>query len=707
MSSTKQCVSDELLRSYLQSEALDSIESQVERHLEECNQCRGRLRELADVDAWWSEAESMLADYASSVDDVSGGVTEITSSPKRSSGIDAHLSHWMGPTDDPTKMGRIGPYEVIGIVGYGGAGAVLRAHDSRLNRPVAIKALLPALAHNPMARRRFERESRAVAAITHQNVVPIYAVDTYNDHPYIAMYYVGGQSLQQRLDRVGPLQVAEIARIAAQIALALAAAHAQGIIHRDIKPANILLESNVDRVYVTDFGLARVVDDASTHTGMVAGTPQYMSPEQCHGKKVDHRTDLFSLGSVMYAMCVGRPPFGAETLMGLLRKVCEATPRSIRELNPDVPEWLEAFIVRLLEKEPEDRFQSANEVAEILEAELAHLQNPTGVAAPHRVWMPPIDPVLNDSAISRRTLMIFSATALAAALLFAFMQTDGGEPNTSESAQASNPEAAAAPLIASKDDDGKTIYESQIEREFDVKPGGRLAIQEAEADIAVVGGDSEKVRIKVVRRVSKATSEENASAMLGRHDVEFEAKDNTVTARGKYEDAPQENADDPAQLLIRYEVSVPEHFHAMLATADGDVSIADLVGNAEISTSDGNVAAEKTKGDLKAKTSDGDVSLTSCEGNLLANTADGNVTLANCKGTVVVKTSDGDVSLENCDGEVVAQTSDGDIKLKDCDGGTIVATANEGNVDVENCSGVFKTKNGTQLVSPSGASLSF
>src|SRR4051812_26152050 len=171
------------------------------------------------------------------------------------------------------------------------------------------------------------------------------------------MQYVDGQSLQQRLDRGGPLALHEILRIGMQTASGLAAAHAQGLVHRDIKPANILLENGVERVKITDFGLARAVGDNSvTQAGLVAGTPQYMSPEQARGDAVDHRADLFSLGSVMYAMCTGVAPFRAESPLAVLRRVVEESPRPIREVNPDIPDWLVAIVARLHAKAPSDRF---------------------------------------------------------------------------------------------------------------------------------------------------------------------------------------------------------------------------------------------------------------------------------------------------------------------------------------------------------------
>src|SRR5262249_45176557 len=151
---------------------------------------------------------------------------------------------------------------------------------------------------------------QAAAAVSHDHIVTIHAVEETNGIPYLVMQCIAGLSLQQRLDRDGPLQLHEILRIGMQTASGLAAAHAQGLVHRDIKPANILLENGVERVKITDFGLARAATEASlTQSGVVAGTPQYMSPEQAEGKAIDQRTDLFSLGSVLYAMCTGQAPF--------------------------------------------------------------------------------------------------------------------------------------------------------------------------------------------------------------------------------------------------------------------------------------------------------------------------------------------------------------------------------------------------------------
>ena len=280
-------------------------------------------------------------------------------------------------------LGRVGNYEVAGIIGSGGNGVVLKGFDAGLSRNVAIKLLSPRLADRAAARRRFSREAQAAAAVMHDNVMAIHAVAETHGLPYLVMPYSRGPSLENRLRSSGPLALEEVLRVGRQVAAGLAAAHAQGLVHRDIKPANILLEEGVERVKITDFGLARAMDDASlTRSGVIAGTPQYMSPEQARGEPLDHRADLFSLGCVLYAACAGRSPFRAETSYGVLRKICDSEPRDLRELNPAVPLWLWRLIERLLAKQPDQRFDSAAEVAELLEQCLAHVQQPTRIALP-------------------------------------------------------------------------------------------------------------------------------------------------------------------------------------------------------------------------------------------------------------------------------------------------------------------------------------
>ena len=282
---------------------------------------------------------------------------------------------FLDPCDKSDRLGLLAHYEVLEILGRGGMGIVLRGVDVKLNRVVAIKVLAPQLAADATARKRFLREAQAAAAVSHYHVVAIHAVDEVKGLPYLAMECIAGSSLQQKIDDDGPLQLGQILRIGTQVASGLAAAHAQGLVHRDIKPANILLENGIERVKITDFGLAHGIDDVRiTQAGTVYGTPPYMSPEQAQGERVDQRSDLFSLGSVMYAMCTGRPPFRGDSGLAVLKRVCEETPRPIREVNPEIPASLVAIVDKLLAKNPDARFQSAGEVAELLSRYLAHVQ---------------------------------------------------------------------------------------------------------------------------------------------------------------------------------------------------------------------------------------------------------------------------------------------------------------------------------------------
>src|SRR5262249_28544362 len=317
---------------------------------------------------------------------------------------------FLSRSQKPDSLGRLAHYEVQEVIGRGGMGVVLRAFDEELHRVVAIKVMARQLAPNAAARKRFKREAQAVAAVIHDHIVTIHAVEEANGLPYLVMQYVAGLSLQQRLDRDGPLELQEILRIGMQTASGLAAAHAQGLVHRDIKPANILLENGVERVKITDFGLARAAADASlTQNGVVAGTPQYMSPEQADGKAIDPRTDLFSLGSVLYAMCTGRAPFRASGTLAVLKRVCEETPLPVRETNPGIPDWLVEIIDKLHAKGPAQRYQSAAEVAELLGRHLALVQHPSVVGQGSHV---PPGPKAGSRPSLRRRLAVAAGVLL-------------------------------------------------------------------------------------------------------------------------------------------------------------------------------------------------------------------------------------------------------------------------------------------------------
>src|SRR5262249_17462657 len=227
---------------------------------------------------------------------------------------------FLSPSGEPGSLGRLDHYEVLEVVGRGGTGVVLRARDTKLLRVVALKVLAAPLAASGTARRRFAREARAAAAVRDEHVVAIHAVLDDAPRPYLVMEFIDGCNLDALLRKGGPLEVKEVLRIGIQVATGLAAAHGLGLVHRDVKPANILLENGVLRVKLTDFGLARAADDASlTQTGIIAGTPLYMAPEQAAGEPLDPRADLFSLGSVLYELCTGRPAVRAASTVARLK----------------------------------------------------------------------------------------------------------------------------------------------------------------------------------------------------------------------------------------------------------------------------------------------------------------------------------------------------------------------------------------------------
>ncbi len=397
-----------------------------EKHLETCAACQERLDRADDerdglLDIVRDVGKEASAPRDSTLIQVLDRLrhTPPPSQPGRTEPLDLFF---LQPSDRPEVLGTLGQYEVQEVIGQGGMGVVLKALDPALHRLVAIKVMAAAVAGSATARKRFIREAKAAAAVSHDHIVTVHGVAEADGLPYLVMQYIAGESLQERIDRTGPLDVIDIVRIGYQMASGLAAAHAQGLIHRDIKPANILLENGLARVRITDFGLARMVDDMQqlTQHGVVTGTPEYMSPEQARGEPVDHRADLFSLGSVIYAMCTGRPPYSGASTVAVLRKVSDQAPQPIRALNPEIPAWLEQVVERLLAKNPSDRFQSAAEVAALLESYLAHLRQPATVSEPK--LPPPLPPGRTGRIPWRRTRrrwLLAMACGAAAALFLA------------------------------------------------------------------------------------------------------------------------------------------------------------------------------------------------------------------------------------------------------------------------------------------------
>lgn len=388
-----------LLFDYLEDRLSPQKETVVEEHLSSCDECRNRISASAGSGDDWTNITGALR-----TDEFDSLTTE-----------DSPQLLWplklLGPTDDPHMLGRIGPFEVSGCVGVGGMGVVFKARDPALDRYVAVKVLAPHLAASHTARARFAREAKAAAAVVHDNVIALHQVSEYQGLPYLVMPYLPGPSLEHRLQRKGKLAPVEALRIARQVAAGLAAAHEQGLIHRDIKPANIMLSGDTERAVITDFGLARAADDATlTQSGTLAGTPQYMAPEQARGDHTDAQSDLFSLGSVLFAMLTGEPPVpllsGSETI----RKVSQNAPPRIEDCLANVPKELKEAVGRLHCFDPQHRVANAIEADHLLKTAMANAS--TEPLKPATRQQKPIRPV------SKKTTLILSATIAVAAMLF-------------------------------------------------------------------------------------------------------------------------------------------------------------------------------------------------------------------------------------------------------------------------------------------------
>ncbi len=401
---------DAALEETLRSDESSEPSEQLLAHVETCTRCQQRIAELAGPLAVWQGVKAAFSEGEGSFQPHRFPAVNLDQSAI--DWTESMATQLLSPPTHPEMLGRLGRYEVERLIGSGGMGLVFKAFDTELNRPVAIKLLAPYLASSGPARKRFSREARAAAAVVHPHVVPIHNVETEREAPFIVMQYVSGESLQARIDRDGALELCETLRIGMQVADGLSAAHQQGIVHRDIKPSNILLEEDVDRALISDFGLARAADDASlTRTGFHPGTPQYMSPEQASGQIVDVRSDLFSLGSMLYTMCTGRPPFRAENSLSVMRRITESEPTAIQEINPSIPEWMSAVIKKLMTKSVQDRIASAAEVRELLEALLSHVQQPLSSPLPTQLWLltSQADPKTSESKrrwISMKTLIL-------------------------------------------------------------------------------------------------------------------------------------------------------------------------------------------------------------------------------------------------------------------------------------------------------------
>ena len=394
-------------------------------------------------------------------------------------GKDSELTAFLAPAQAPDELGRLGGYRILQVLGRGGMGVVFRAEDPNLRRQLALKAMLPTLAAIKEARERFLREARTAAAVEHDNVVVIHQVGEDRGVPFLAMPLLRGESLDDRLKREGRLPIAEVLRIGQEAATGLAAAHKRGLIHRDIKPANLWLEEETGRVKVLDFGLARALNagDQLTRQGSILGTPAYMSPEQSSGEVVDGRSDLFSLGCVLYRMVTGQLPFQGKDAVSTLLSVARDNPPAPSAVNPEVPPALSEFIMKMLSKNSTGRPSSAQEVSKALEAlraesgrDSATLQMPSAIPHTDKTSATPF----TASARPRRR---WAWVAAVAALLIA-----SG--------------VVAAIVIRIKGPDGKQI-------EITVPDDNTVSVVKDDKVVAVVGPDAGKLAVAAASPLDK------------------------------------------------------------------------------------------------------------------------------------------------------------------------------------------------------------
>ena len=343
---------------------------------------------------------------------------------------------FLSPPQEEGEIGRLGSYRVLSVLGAGGMGVVLEAEDLKLHRRVALKVMKPELATNQQYHERFLREARAAAAVENDNIVPIYEVGADRGVPFLAMPLLKGRSLDDYINEGRKLSLHSVLRIGRQVAEGLSAAHEEGLIHRDIKPSNIWIEPvSGGRAKIVDFGLARALRPQAatqlTHSGVLLGTPAYMSPEQSRSPNVDHRCDLFSLGSVLYQLLTGELPFKGEDVMSLLAALAADNPRPPCEIDKSIPEDVSLLVMQLLSKDPSARPATALAVVDAIRG----IEKRLATTAPPVSSPPPKQPSVSHHDTSRssnaqrysrsswrRICLVGGALLGLGALVFALMQ---------------------------------------------------------------------------------------------------------------------------------------------------------------------------------------------------------------------------------------------------------------------------------------------
>ena len=347
-------------------------EKKLSGHLESCASCREVLEQLNDLsdfvgDTVGPEARTLVPDPG--LNRLHEQLEQIKEKGLHSSAEDTSgfmdVTPWLDVSAEG-KPGSIHEFELLELIGRGGMGVVFKCWDTKLERQVALKLMSPQLLVAEHASERFMREARSAARINHPNIVSVFGVGDAKGLPYLVMELVSGSSLETKLKR--GLAFSEVLKISVQILAGLDAAHQQGVLHRDIKPANVILDEDSGQAKITDFGLACTADgNKLTRTGLLVGTPEYLAPEQAMGATATERSDLFSVGTVMYAMCQGGSPFSSSSMMTTLDRVRFKQLPSLHSLDNDVPPWFADVVTRLMDKDPTARFESAKAVMQAVE----------------------------------------------------------------------------------------------------------------------------------------------------------------------------------------------------------------------------------------------------------------------------------------------------------------------------------------------------
>ena len=456
MAKPNQCPPDKTLKELIQGKINEPQLSELSAHLETCGGCQEKAKTLSPFDTFTEPLRSdpglakkiaagiprPLIEKVKSIaraKDNTVGVSQ-QGPPTHASAEEVNLD-FLAPPQQPDEIGRLGSYRILKVLGKGGMGMVFLGHDPHLDRSVALKVMLPKFAANEGAKQRFLREARTAAKLHHDHIVSIYQVGEDRGVPYLAMEFLEGAPLDQFLQNDRKLSLAQILRITREIAKGLSAAHEKGLIHRDIKPGNIWLDkANAGRAKILDFGLARSDKDDIhlTQSGAIVGTPAYMAPEQARGDKaVDARADLFSLGCVLYRLCVGDIPFKGDTTMNVLMALAMTDPTPPKKINAQIPETLSDLTMQLLDKDPNNRPASAKEVIAKIQqierdlkgakSEVSKTQAVEPVLMAHPVSMASARPVKRRrSPVLVGVAAGLAAVALIAAGIIFYWQTNNG-----------------------------------------------------------------------------------------------------------------------------------------------------------------------------------------------------------------------------------------------------------------------------------------